>query len=307
MIFPTDALGTRANAQNSHYRPRRTRLKSRSDGNAEARRKGAVRVHLHPRQQTRGAREFGFTDRGDDPGWSSSADTTQHRDHEGRAGPGVATRPGASGAWIDRTAATRLSGGLIDRSRTVGFTFDGRRFAGHPGDTLASALMANDVALLGRSFKYHRPRGLIAAGSGESPTRSPRPRAVPRAPPTHRGDDGRASPTALEGARPERLAPLRLRSDGGQTTPCRRPSPGLLLQDFHVPAAPSGRRSTTVIRRPPGLGRPRHRGRPRQLTTAASALRERRRRRGPADGGADRRAGGGARRLAERISPPADA
>ena len=62
---------------------------------------------------------------------------------------------------------TRLSGGLIDRSQTLSFTFDGRRFTGHPGDTLASALLANDVRLMGRSFKYHRPRGLIAAGSEE--------------------------------------------------------------------------------------------------------------------------------------------
>jgi sarcosine oxidase subunit alpha len=61
----------------------------------------------------------------------------------------------------------RLSGGRIDRARTIAFCFDGRRYTGHPGDTLASALMANDVALLGRSFKYHRPRGLIAAGSEE--------------------------------------------------------------------------------------------------------------------------------------------
>ncbi|RWE18090.1 MAG: sarcosine oxidase subunit alpha, partial [Mesorhizobium sp.] len=61
----------------------------------------------------------------------------------------------------------RLSGGLIDRSRRLHFTFDGKSYAGHPGDTLASALLANDVRLMGRSFKYHRPRGLIAAGSEE--------------------------------------------------------------------------------------------------------------------------------------------
>ncbi|WP_192385048.1 sarcosine oxidase subunit alpha family protein [Mesorhizobium silamurunense] len=61
----------------------------------------------------------------------------------------------------------RLSGGLIDRSRTLRFIFDGKSYAGHPGDTLASALLANDVLLMGRSFKYHRPRGLIAAGSEE--------------------------------------------------------------------------------------------------------------------------------------------
>jgi len=62
----------------------------------------------------------------------------------------------------------RLSkGGCIDRDRTVTFSFDGRRMAGHPGDTLASALLANGVDLLGRSFKYHRPRGLMASGVEE--------------------------------------------------------------------------------------------------------------------------------------------
>jgi len=59
------------------------------------------------------------------------------------------------------------SGGLIDRARRIPFAFDGRRLTAHPGDTLASALMANGVRLIGRSFKYHRPRGLIAAGSEE--------------------------------------------------------------------------------------------------------------------------------------------
>lgn len=59
------------------------------------------------------------------------------------------------------------SGGLVDRSRTLDFTFDGRSFAGYPGDTLASALLANGVRLVGRSFKYHRPRGILSAGPEE--------------------------------------------------------------------------------------------------------------------------------------------
>lgn len=61
----------------------------------------------------------------------------------------------------------RLSGGLIDRSQTLRFTFDGLPYQGHPGDTLASALLANGVKLMGRGFKYHRPRGPISAGSEE--------------------------------------------------------------------------------------------------------------------------------------------
>ncbi|QDL91542.1 sarcosine oxidase subunit alpha family protein [Paroceanicella profunda] len=59
------------------------------------------------------------------------------------------------------------SGGLVDRSRRLSFTFDGRSLTGHPGDTLASALLANGVRLVGRSFKYHRPRGIFSAGSEE--------------------------------------------------------------------------------------------------------------------------------------------
>jgi methylglutamate dehydrogenase subunit C len=57
--------------------------------------------------------------------------------------------------------------GLIDRSRPLSFTFDGKSFSGFEGDTLASALVANDVRLVGRSFKYHRPRGILTAGSEE--------------------------------------------------------------------------------------------------------------------------------------------
>ena len=59
------------------------------------------------------------------------------------------------------------SGGRIDRSRTLKFTFDGHAFEGHPGDTLASALLANGERLVGRSFKYHRPRGIVTAGPEE--------------------------------------------------------------------------------------------------------------------------------------------
>ena len=62
----------------------------------------------------------------------------------------------------------RLStGGLIDRTITLPFRFDGRDLSGLQGDTLASALLANGVRLVGRSFKYHRPRGILTAGSEE--------------------------------------------------------------------------------------------------------------------------------------------
>ena len=62
----------------------------------------------------------------------------------------------------------RIDGkGRIDRTRPVTFTFDGKAYPAYRGDTLASALIANDVRLVGRSFKYHRPRGILTAGSEE--------------------------------------------------------------------------------------------------------------------------------------------
>ena len=66
--------------------------------------------------------------------------------------------------------STRLQNGgrLLDRSRRVAFSWNGTTLHGHPGDTLASALLANGHVLMGRSFKYHRPRGVVASG-GEEP------------------------------------------------------------------------------------------------------------------------------------------
>ncbi|MGE5768437.1 MAG: 2Fe-2S iron-sulfur cluster-binding protein, partial [Bacteroidota bacterium] len=58
-------------------------------------------------------------------------------------------------------------GGLVERDQTLSFTFDGKSYKGLAGDTLASALLANGVHLVGRSFKYHRPRGIVSAGAEE--------------------------------------------------------------------------------------------------------------------------------------------
>ena len=58
-------------------------------------------------------------------------------------------------------------GGLIDRADSLAFTFNGRRLRGFAGDTLASALLASGIRLVGRSFKYHRPRGIFSAGVEE--------------------------------------------------------------------------------------------------------------------------------------------
>lgn len=66
------------------------------------------------------------------------------------------------------TQAFRIPGaGRLTPARTRRFTFDGQSYTGLAGDTLASALLANGVHLVGRSFKYHRPRGILSAGSEE--------------------------------------------------------------------------------------------------------------------------------------------
>ena len=66
------------------------------------------------------------------------------------------------------TQAFRIaSGGMIDCGQPLTFTFNGKRYAGYRGDTLASALLANGVHLTARSFKYHRPRGIVSAGPEE--------------------------------------------------------------------------------------------------------------------------------------------
>lgn len=67
-----------------------------------------------------------------------------------------------------KSGSNRIPGaGRLTPARTVRFTFDGQHFTGLEGDTLASALLANGVHLVGRSFKYHRPRGILSAGSEE--------------------------------------------------------------------------------------------------------------------------------------------
>lgn len=65
------------------------------------------------------------------------------------------------------TQKNRLDGGQVNRAQQLNFTFDGKSYQGYEGDTLASALLANGVRLMGRSFKYHRPRGPLTAGSEE--------------------------------------------------------------------------------------------------------------------------------------------
>ena len=61
----------------------------------------------------------------------------------------------------------RIAGGQIDDKHALSFRWNGRNLTGYAGDTLASALLANGIRLVGRSFKYHRPRGIFSSGSEE--------------------------------------------------------------------------------------------------------------------------------------------
>ena len=85
----------------------------------------------------------------------------------------MATQPSGNGSAARNLHATQgaihrlQQGGMIDRSVSYRFRFNGQNLSGFSGDTLASALLANGIRLIGRSFKYHRPRGVMTAGSEE--------------------------------------------------------------------------------------------------------------------------------------------
>ncbi|MBN8897267.1 MAG: (2Fe-2S)-binding protein, partial [Rhodospirillales bacterium] len=146
------------------------------------------------------------------------------------------------------------TGGRIDRSQPIGFRFDGRRLTGFAGDTLASALLANGIGLVGRSFKYHRPRGVFAAGSEE-----------PNALVTVDRGPGRVTPnlraTTLElhdglVARSQNRFPT-LRFDLGALAGLAAPllGAGFYYKTFRWPAGFWRRVYEPAIRRAAGLGR----------------------------------------------------
>jgi sarcosine oxidase subunit alpha len=134
----------------------------------------------------------------------------------------------------------------------VEFTFNGKRFAGHPGDTLASALMANGQRIVGRSFKYHRPRGIVASG-GEEPNalvnlgQGRHARAEPA-----RHDDGavRRADATSQNHWPS------LEWDIGEVNALSAlPARGVLLQDLHVSAPFWKHVFEPFIRQSAGLGK----------------------------------------------------
>jgi heterotetrameric sarcosine oxidase alpha subunit len=145
------------------------------------------------------------------------------------------------------------SGGHIDRTRVLRFQFDGRGYQGHPGDTLASALLANGVRLVGRSFKLHRPRGVFATGAEE-----------PNALAEMRGGARREPNTrmtmvelyeGLEAASQNRFPSLRfdLMAAAGLVAPML--SAGFYYKTFMWPASFWEKLYEPLIRRAAGLGR----------------------------------------------------
>ncbi|ARQ13079.1 sarcosine oxidase alpha subunit SoxA 2 (plasmid) [Rhizobium etli] len=145
------------------------------------------------------------------------------------------------------------SGGRIDRATTLGFSFDGKALEGHPGDTLASALLANGIKLVGRSFKYHRPRGILTAGAAE-------PNAL-----VTTGSGGRTEPntraTMIElygglAAKSQNRWPS-LSFDVGAVNGLLAPflSAGFYYKTFMWPAALWEKLYEPVIRKAAGLGR----------------------------------------------------
>jgi sarcosine oxidase subunit alpha len=146
------------------------------------------------------------------------------------------------------------SGGRIRRDRPAGFSFDGHTYTGCEGDTLGSALLANGVHLTGRSFKYHRPRGILSAGSEEPNALVTLDRGAGRVTPNLRA----TQITLYEGltARSQNRYPS-LRFDLGALASLASPvlGAGFYYKTFMWPASFWRRVYEPAIRRAAGLGR----------------------------------------------------
>jgi sarcosine oxidase subunit alpha len=152
------------------------------------------------------------------------------------------------------SAYRTAKGGRVDRARTLRFRFDGVDYEGLAGDTLASALLANGVHLVGRSFKYHRPRGIVTAGAEE-----------PNALVTVRRDAARETPSSratqvelydgLEAHSQNRWPSLRF--DIGRASDFLSPlfPAGFYYKTFMWPRAGWAALYEPLIRRAAGLGR----------------------------------------------------
>ena len=169
-------------------------------------------------------------------------------------------RPGASrdfpaGVGLrEREQPFRLAaGGRIGREQRLAFCFDNKTYYGYGGDTLASALLANGVRLLGRSFKYHRPRGILTAGS-EEPNALVELRSGDRREPNSKATVAELY-DGLEAASQNRFPSLKfdLLSFNGLLSPALRA--GFYYKTFMWPAGFWEKLYEPLIRRAAGLGR----------------------------------------------------
>ncbi|WP_454643748.1 sarcosine oxidase subunit alpha family protein [Bradyrhizobium liaoningense] len=145
------------------------------------------------------------------------------------------------------------SGGLIDRGRRMHFTFDGAAYSGYAGDTLAAALLGSGVRLVGRSFKYHRPRGVLTSGS-EEPNALVELRRGARQEPNTRATTAELF-DGLEARSQNRWPSLAF--DAGAVNSLLAPflAAGFYYKTFMWPAAFWERVYEPLIRRAAGLGR----------------------------------------------------
>ena len=210
----------------------------------------------------------------------------RHRDRSVRASYTVGEPP------LGEEPMSRLADRRQDRSRAgrSRFSFDGRGYRGFAGDTLASALLANGVHLVGRSFKYHRPRGIMTAGAEEPSALVQLERPGGRSDPNLRATEIELY-DGLTRDQPEPLAVARLRRRRGERSALAAVPAGFYYKTFQWPAAlvEVGLRAVHPPRRRPRPGA--HEARPRPLPAPPRPLRRAggRRRPGRADGGAGRR------------------
>ena len=149
------------------------------------------------------------------------------------------------------TAFRLPEGGGVDRGRPLAFTFDGKPYRGFEGDSIASALLANGVRIVGRSFKYHRPRGIWGAWTEE-------PNAIVDVTPSGRTTPNlRATTEALENDLAVRSVNA-LADRGGRSRRADRQVLGLHARRASITrrfSGRAGRRSSPRSARMAGLGR----------------------------------------------------
>ncbi len=234
--------------------PDRVHVRRRRDASAAARGRAGIRVgrlRVPARQPARTASTSSGTT-APVAGAGSRYAATRARTTSSRARPPANRWPAIAD---DATVSSRAGRRRSIASRPLAFEYDGARYEGYAGDTLASALLANGVHLVGRSFKYHRPRGIYSAGAEE-------PNALVQLARGARSEPNTRA-TTLELLRRARREQPELLAVACASTPARSPTrcrrccrPGFYYKTFMWPPTPRWwLRYEHVIRRAAGMGR----------------------------------------------------